>query len=100
MISRRQQILLKRAQKEAGLDDAEYREIIEQVSGLPGCNSSKDARLSDEHMDKLLSYFEAIFWRRVGLGQLQPPCKPDAVFRQPRFWATKNTRAENSRDRY
>ena len=100
MISRLQQILLKRAQKQAGLDDADYRDAIQQVTGLPGCRSSKDARLSDEHIDRLLSYFEAIYWRRVGLGELQAPCKPDAVFQKPYFWATKNTRLINSRDRY
>lgn len=32
--------------------------------------------------------------------ELQPSCKPDAVFRQRGYWAGKNTRQETSRDRY
>ena len=100
MITRQQQILLKRAQSEAALDDADYREAIKQVSGIDGCRSSKDPRLGDDHVDALLSYFEAIFWRKVDLGQLQAPCKPDAIFQKRRYWTTKNTRSENSRDRY
>lgn len=51
MITRAQQILLKRAQAQAGLDDADYRDAIEAVSGIPGCRSSKDSRLTDRHID-------------------------------------------------
>ena len=97
MLTRPQQILLKRAQREAGLDDAEYREALATIAG---CHSSTDPRMSDRHLDKTLAYFEAIHWRKVELGHLQPSCKVDAVFRQRGFWAAKNTRFENSRDRY
>lgn len=31
---------------------------------------------------------------------MQAPCKGDEVFQQRGFWASKNTRAETSRDRY
>jgi hypothetical protein len=51
-------------------------------------------------LDKLLGYFEAIHWRAVDAGKLQPSCRPAAVFRQRGYWAAKNTRFENSRDRY
>jgi hypothetical protein len=97
MLTRPQQILIKRAQREAGPSDAEYREALAIVSG---CQSSKDARLTDRHLDLALAYFEAIYWCGVDSGRLQPPCKPDAVFRQRRFWANKNTRLETSRDRF
>jgi hypothetical protein len=97
MLSRPQQILIKCAQREAALDDTEYREALEVVSG---CRSSKDPRLTDRHLDLLLGFFEAIYWRKVDALELQPPCKPDAVFRQRGFWASRNTRQENSRDRF
>lgn len=100
MLSRPQQILLKRAQKEAALDDSDYRQAIALVSGVEDCCSSKDHRLTDRHLDLLLGYFEAIHWRKVDSGELQPSCKSDAVFRQRHFWAQKNTRQENSRDRF
>jgi hypothetical protein len=97
MLSRPQQILIKRAQREAGLGDAEYRDALEIISG---CRSTTDARMTDRHVDLALAYFEAILWRQVDLGTLQASCKPDAVFRQRGFWAAKNTQQETSRDRY
>ena len=97
MLSRAQQILLKRAQREAGLGDDEYRDAMETVAG---CRTSKDSRLVDRDLDKLLAYFEAIHWRAVDAGSLQPSSNAAAVFRQPGYWAAKNTRQETSRDRY
>ena len=100
MLTRPQQILLKRAQAQAQLPDAEYRAALETVSGLPGCRSSKDARLTDRHLDILLAYVEAIYWRGVDAKALQPSGNPAAVFRQHGFWASKNTKASTSRDRF
>lgn len=100
MLTRPQQILLKRAQAEAGLVDAEYRAGIATISGWPDCTSSKDRRLTDRHLDNLMSYFEAIYWAKVNSGGLQPGCKPDAVFRQRGYWASKNRRESTSRDRF
>ena len=97
MLSRPQQILLKRAQREAGLTDDDYRDALETVAG---CRTSKDSRFTDRHLDVVLAYFEAIHWRAVDAGELQPSGRPDAVFRQRGYWATKNTRAESSRDRF
>ena len=97
MLSRAQQILVKRARREAGLSDADYRVALEVVSG---CRSTTDARMTDRHCDLVLAYFEAILWRAVDAGALQPSCKPDAVFKQRGYWAQKNTRQETSRDRY
>jgi len=82
------------------LDDADYRDTIATVSGMADCRSSKDARLTDRHVDNLLGYFEAIFWGKVDAGALQPGCKPNAVFRQRGYWAGKNRRGDTSRDRY
>jgi len=96
-LTRAQQILLKRAQREAGLTDEDYRDALETVTG---CRTSKDHRLTDTHMDKVLAYFEAIHWRAVDGGALQPACGTNAVFRQRGYWATKNTRQESSRDRW
>jgi hypothetical protein len=97
MLSRPQQILLKRAQREAALSDGEYRDALETVSG---CRSSKDASMTDRHLDLLLGYFEAIHWRKVDAGELQPSCSATAIFRQRGYWAAKNTRQETSRDRF
>lgn len=97
MISRRQQILLKRAQREAGLSDDEYREALETATG---CRSSRDPRLDDRALDIALAYFEAIYWRKVDAGALQPSGSASAIFRQRAYWASKNTRQETSRDRY
>ena len=100
MISRAQQVLLKRAQHEAALSDDEYRDAVALVSGMADCRSSKDARLTDGHVDKLLAYFEAIHWGKVDSRTLQPSCKPNAVFRQRGYWAGKNRCGDTSRDRY
>lgn len=97
MLSRAQQILLKRAQRQAGIEDAEYRETLQRFAG---CESSRDSRFSDESLDTILAYFEAIYWRAVDAGILQAPCRGDEVFQQRGYWASKNTRAETSRDRY
>ena len=97
MLSRAQQILLKRAQRQAGIEDAEYRETLQRFAA---CESSRDSRFSDESLDTILAYFEAIYWRGVDADILQAPCRGDEVFQQRGFWASKNTRAETSRDRY
>ncbi|MCI0535058.1 MAG: hypothetical protein L0Z50_07510 [Verrucomicrobiales bacterium] len=88
---------MKRAQKECGLSDWDYRDILEM---LAGCTSSTDARLNDECLDMVMSFFEAEHWRRCDAETLQPSCKPNTVFQQRFFWRARNNRAENSRDRY
>jgi hypothetical protein len=100
MISRPQQILLKRAQAQAGIDDAEYRQALEMVSGIPGCRSSTDERLADRHVDNLLAYFETIYWNRVARAELVHVDDPRAVFRRPGYWANKNPKGNTSRDRH
>jgi hypothetical protein len=97
MLLRAQQILLKRAQQECHLPDGEYRDALELVCH---CRSSKDPEMTDRNLDTLLAYFEAIHWRKADAGELQASCKPNAVFRQRGYWASKNTHQETSRDRF
>ncbi|HEV2331189.1 MAG TPA: hypothetical protein VGY56_20600 [Verrucomicrobiae bacterium] len=97
MLSRAQQILLKRAQREAGISDADYRDALQMIAG---CNSSTAPAFTDRHLDKLLAYFEAIHWRAVDAGKLQPSCSRTAIFRRRGYWASKNTNYETSRDRF
>lgn len=97
MLTNPQKSLLKRAQREAGLSDGDYREALETVTG---CRSSTSPELTDRHLDKLLAYFEAIHWRGVDAGTLQPSRSATAVFRQRGFWVSRNTNQETSRDRY
>jgi hypothetical protein len=97
MLTRAQQILLKRAQREAALSDDDYRDALEMIAG---CRSSKSPALTDRHLDTLLGYFEAIHWRAVDAGTLQPAGSVTAIFRQHGFWAARNTNQETSRDRF
>lgn len=100
MLTREQQILLKRAQQAAKIEDDEYRQTIEQFTKLPGCRSSTDKRLTNEHLDLLMAYFEAIYWKGVDGGRIAPLASPKAVFFRRGYWASKNTRLETSRDRF
>lgn len=97
MLSNRQKALLKRAQRQAGLSDDEYREALALVTGF---RTSTDPAITDRHLDKLIAYFEAIYWRGVDAGSLQPPGRTTAVFQRRGYWASKNTSQETSRDRF
>jgi hypothetical protein len=97
MLSNPQKSLLKRAQREASLSDDDYREALKMIAG---CRSSTSPALTDRHLDKLLAYFEAIHWRAVDAGALQPSGSATAVFRQRGFWAARNNSQETSRDRF
>lgn len=97
MITRPQQILIKRAQREAGLSDDEYRDALDTTSG---CRSTKDPKLTDRGVDLVLAYLEAIYFRKLDQGLLQPSCSPDAVFRQRGHWKAKNCGGKTSRDRF
>ena len=54
------------------------------------------------HPERLkgVAYMEAIFWRNVDSGLLQPSGKPNAMFRERGFWASRNCRGSTSRERY
>jgi len=99
-LSRAQQILLKRAQAEAALPDTDYRMALSDATGLANCATSKDSRLTDEHLDVLLAYFESIYWRKVDAGQPRGRVGINGVFRQPNYWRNRNRRGQSSRDRY
>jgi hypothetical protein len=79
------------------LPDDDYRDALETITG---CRSSTAPALTDRHLDKLLAYFEAIHWRAVDAGTLQPTGSATAVFRQRGYWQAKNTPQETSRDRF
>ena len=97
MFSNPQKSIVKRAQREAGLDDSDYRDALALIAGV---RSSTAPELTDRHFDKLLAYMEAIHWRAVDAGMLQRCGSPTAVFRQRGYWIAKNTRLETSRDRF
>ena len=92
-----QKALLKRAQREAGIEDAEYRETLQLICGV---RSSTALSLTDRDLDRLLAYLEAIAWRGFDAGTLQPSRSAAAVFRKPGYWKAKNTNRETSRDRF
>lgn len=110
MLSNKQKALVKQAQRDAGLSEAEYREIWATVTGRAGTPlpadrraaecapypiaSSRDPRLTDEHFDNFMKFVEAIFWRNSA------HLRGSKVFSVRGYWARKNTKAENSRDRF
>jgi len=77
--------------------DDDYRDALQMIAN---CRSSKSPAFTDRHLDKLLAYFEAIHWRGVDAGTLQPSGSATAVFRRRGYWAGKNPAAETSRDRF
>lgn len=99
MLSRAQIILIKQAQREAGLEDGDYREAIATVSGIADCRSAKDGRLTDEHFDGLMSYFEAIYWRAADAPRSAGGATR-RVFRAKGYWANRNRKGNTSRDRF
>jgi hypothetical protein len=99
VLSNPQKALLKRAQREAGLDDSDYREVLATATAN-GCRSSTDSRFTDRDLDVALAYIEAIAWRKFAAGALQPSCRPNAVFVEKGFWAQRNTKKSTTRDRY
>jgi hypothetical protein len=97
MLSRPQQILLKRAQREAALSEDDYRDALQMITG---CRSGTAPKFMDRHPDKVLAYFEAIYWCAMDAGRLQPFCSTSAVFRRRGYWAAKNARQETSQNRF
>lgn len=95
MLTRKQRILIKRAQAQAGVSDPEYRALLAGVTRLPSCRSSKDDRLTDEHFDAILKFFEAIYWH-----QLDPAAGGTDIFPSPGWWASRNVRGNTTRDRF
>lgn len=97
MLSNSQKSLVKRAQRECQLSEAEYRDALEAAAGV---RSSTDPRMTDRGVDLVLAYLEAIYWCRVDAGDLQPSGKPGAVFTVRGFWKGRNPRGNTTRDRY
>jgi len=98
MLTPSQRGLLKRAQAHALIEDAEYRDHIAMVVGVADCRSSTDRRVGNDHFDRLMALFEAIYWRQADRGELSGT--PSAVFRSRGYWAGRNTRTSTTRDRF
>lgn len=102
MLSRPQQILMKRAQAQAGLTDADYRELLANELGF-GVRSSTAPQLTDRHLDKFMAFVEAIFWKRVDEGRpfdAALAASKRLPFQVRGYWAAKNNAQQNSRDRH
>lgn len=102
-LSNKQKALVKQAQRDAGLSDAEYRESWRVISGQLSVISSTDPRLTDEHFDAFMRYVEAIYWRQYDQRIADDPLAMrewTAVFNVRGYWRLKNNRRENSRDRF
>jgi hypothetical protein len=99
MLSNDQKARLKSAQRQAGIDDAEYREWLATIAG-PGVHSSTDPKVDNRAWDKLMAQFEAIYWLKVERGELQHKYNPHASFQKKGFWAGRNTSKETTRDRF
>lgn len=105
MLTNEQKSLLKRAQRQAGISDDDYRDALNLIAGV---QSSTDPRIGDRHLDKLMGYFEAIYWKGVADGVLDCPEKLVKMgmtrqwlpFLAPDYWKNKNSKQETSRDRY
>jgi len=100
MLSNPQKSLVKRAQRQAAVPEEDYRDMWRVVTGWMDCDTSTDPRLGDVHMDRMMGYLEAIYWRRVQEGTLQPVSKPNAPFLKEGFWKNRNKAQSTSRDRY
>lgn len=96
MLSNKQKALLKTAQRDAGIEDADYREMMHHWTG---CSSSTDPRLTDEGFDLLMGLFEGIYWwqKTTAMGVAFHHSK---VFKVDGYWGKKNPKGNTSRDRY
>lgn len=96
-----QKSLCKRAQRQADVPDAEYREAWRQITGLADCDTSTDPRLGNRELDKMMSYMEAIYWRRIDERTLQVGAyNRHHPFRTRGYWSARNRKIETSRDRF
>jgi len=93
MISRAEQIWLKRAQSAAGIADPEYRESLDRFAHV---RSSTDPRMTHDQFERLMGYFEAIHWRLRESGAAQP----SDVFRRRGYWAERCHDGDRNRARY
>jgi hypothetical protein len=98
-LTKSQKIILHQAKRQAVLDDTEYRDLLEHIGG-PGVRSSTDPKLDNRHLDKILAFMEAIYWRKVDAGQVEHEFNPKHTFRNRGFWAQRNTAQETTRDRF
>lgn len=97
-LSNAQKWLCKRAQAQAQLSDADYRDIWHTVAGV---TSSTDPKLTDRQMDKFLALLEAIYWRKVDAGEIShTPKRGHDPFIARSYWGNKNSKHSTSRERF
>ena len=97
MLSKLQIMRLQMARRQAGIPDDEYRDILANI--FDGCVSSKDPRLTNEHWDRIVAFWEAVYFRKLERGEVNPPGRNE-MFQKRGYWAEKNQRDNTSRDRY
>jgi len=100
MLTNAQKQLLKRAQRWARMEDEDYRDSLATVTGWQDCRSSTDPRLTDEHVDRLMRWWEWGYWQAVDSGEFEHVGARSNPFRDRNYWAAKNRMGGNSRDRW
>jgi hypothetical protein len=95
MLTNAQKALIKQGQRECGLSDGEYRQVLREVAGA---ESSKDGKLGDRDFDRVMAYMEAICWQRIDAGASFRG-RP-RVFVKRGYWKGKNFGGGTSRDRF
>jgi restriction endonuclease Mrr len=88
---------LQMARRQAGIEEAEYRDMLAHI--FDGCVSSTDPRLTNEHWDRIIAFWEAVYFRKLDRKEVKPPGR-NAMFQKRGYWAQKNKRGNTSRDRY
>ena len=97
MLSKSQMMRLQMARRQAGIEEAEYRDMLAHI--FDGCVSSTDPRLTNEHWDRIIAFWEAVYFRKLDRKEVKPPGR-NAMFQKRGYWAQKNKRGNTSRDRF
>lgn len=100
MLTPAQKSLVKRAQRQAQLDDADYRDLWRVITGWEDCDTSTDPRIGDRHVDKMMGMLEAIYWRRVDQAHLVHAPTKHATFLGRDYWARRNQAGNTTRDQH
>ena len=80
-----------------------FAAFVCQPTNYSICGTDPFTRLTDAHLDNLLSYFEAIYWRKVDIANWHLQCPGNglaAIFKSRGFWANRNQTNNTSRDRF
>lgn len=100
MLTPAQKSLVKRAQRQANLDDEQYRDLWRVITGWEDCDTSTDPRIGDRHVDKMMGMLEAIYWLRVDQAQLTHAPGKHSPFLNREYWSRRNKAGQTTRDQY